>query len=148
MASLRLRPLSALSRGLLAVTFCLTLPALVAADDSSSARAEPRGRLPSYFAQVVTPQQKEQVYQAQSEYEQQIDELEAKIEALEKKRDEAVRALLTAEQRKQVDQLAAAAKAKRAERKAKEKKDEAAAVASEATSAAPATGARPAAKAK
>ena len=136
----RLHPNRILShtRNLAAVGLCLLLPAVLAAQDAPSPRAESRGRLPSYYAQVVTPQQKEQVYQAQAEYERQIDELEAKIEALEKKRDEAVRALLTAEQLKQVDQLAAAAKAKRDERKAKEKKAESAASAGGSAAAAPA----------
>jgi Spy/CpxP family protein refolding chaperone len=121
---------------------------MLAAQDDPSSRAEPRGRLPSYYAQVITPQQKEQVYQAQAEYEQQIDALEAKIEALEKKRDDAVRALLTAEQRKQVDQLAAVAKAKRDERKAKEKQAESAAATGGSAAAAPAAPARPSAKPK
>lgn len=146
----RLHPNRILSRtrNLAAVGLCLLLPAVLAAQDAPSPRAESRGRLPSYYAQVVTPQQKEQVYQAQAEYEQQIDALEAKIEALEKKRDEAVRALLTAEQRKQVDQLAAAAKARRDERKAKEKQAESAALSNGSAVAAPAAAARPAAKAK
>jgi len=148
MASLRWRVLLAPLGSIAAIVLYLILPATLVAQESSSPRTESRGRLPSYYAQVVTPQQKEQVYQAQAEYERQIDELEAKIEALEKKRDDAVRALLTAEQRKQVDQLAAAAKAKRDERKAKEKQAESAALSNGSAVAAPAAPARPAAKAK
>ncbi|MBL9124846.1 MAG: hypothetical protein JNG90_14510 [Planctomycetaceae bacterium] len=104
-------------------------------------RAQPRGRLPAYYAKVVTEQQREQVYQVQAEYENQIDTLEAKILELEKKRDDAVRALLTPEQRRQVDQLAAAAKAERDERRAQVKP----AAAADAPPSAPA---RPTAKAK
>jgi hypothetical protein len=148
MASLLPNCISSLPRSIAAVGLCLALPAMLAAQDAPSPRAESRGRLPSYFSQVVTPQQKEQVYQVQAEYEQQIDTLEAKIEALEKKRDEAVRTLLTADQRKQVDQLAAAAKAKRDERKAKEKQAESAALTNGSAAAEPAVPARPAAKSK
>lgn len=148
MASLRPSRVSAPHGSIAAAVLCLVLPAMLAAQDDPSSRAEPRGRLPSYYAQVITPQQKEQVYQAQAEYEQQIDALEAKIEALEKKRDDAVRALLTAEQRKQVDQLAAVAKAKRDERKAKEKQAESAAATGGSAAAAPAAPARPSAKPK
>lgn len=108
-----------------ALSLSLVLPAWLDAQDAPAApRAKPRGRLPSYYARVVTPQQKEQVYSIQGEYEQKIDALEAQIVALEKQRDEAIRSLLTPEQRKQIDELSAAAEAKRAERKAKEEAEE------------------------
>ena len=48
--------------------------------------------------------------------------------ALERERDEAIRGLLSATQRKQIDELTAAAEAKRAERKAKEDAEDPAAV--------------------
>lgn len=114
---------------------------LAAQDAAPAARAKPRGRLPAYYAKVISAPQKEQVYRVQAEYEQRIDALESQIAALEKQRNDAIRALLTPEQRKQVDALAAEAKTKRDARQAALKRAE-----GEAASVAPA--ATPTAKAK
>jgi hypothetical protein len=129
-----------------ALSLSFIVPSLLGAQDSAAKpRAKPRGRLPAYYAKVVTPQQKEQVYSIQAQYEPKIDALEAQIVALERERDEAIRGLLSATQRTQIDELTAAAEAKRAERKANEDAGDRTAV-----DMAPAakSGARPAAKAK
>ena len=62
----------------LALTFIV--PSLLGAQDSAAKpRAKPRGRLPAYYAKVVTPQQKEQVYSIQAQYEPKIDALERRL---------------------------------------------------------------------
>jgi hypothetical protein len=110
---------------LAAIALSLSVPlALLAQDVPSTNLAKSRGRLPSHFAQVVTPQQKEQIYGVQAQFEPKFDALQAQLAALEKQRDDAIRALLTPEQRKQVDEIAAAAKAKRDARKAQLEQEE------------------------
>lgn len=81
---------------------------------------KPRGRLPNYYSKVVTAEQRESIYKLQSTYNGQIGELKKQIEELTKKRDDEVRGVLSPEQQKQVDELAAAAK-KAAEEKRKSK---------------------------
>lgn len=132
-------------RGLAAGALCLglALPVLLGFQ-AAPARAKPRGRLPSYYARVVTPQQKEQVYSIQGQFEQKIDALEAQIVALERQREEAIRALLTPEQRKQIDELTAAAEARKAEQRAKEEADEQASGGAEASAGSKAPGRVPA----
>ncbi len=73
-----------------------------------------RGRLPHYYAAVVHDEQREKIYQIQEEYRPKIEALETQLKTLKKERDAKVAAVLTAEQRKQVEEAAAKAKANRA----------------------------------
>ncbi|MBX3413675.1 MAG: hypothetical protein KF708_13375 [Pirellulales bacterium] len=73
----------------------------------------PRGRLPAYYSQVVSPDQKEKIYEVQKSYAPRIKELRAQLATLQTERDAKCRALLTSEQRKKVDELVAEAKAAR-----------------------------------
>jgi hypothetical protein len=82
-------------------------------EQGASAPAKPRGRLPVYYAQVVSEEQREEIYSIQASYAAQIDALEAQIETLLDERDAKIREVLTPEQRKEVDDLAAAARARR-----------------------------------
>jgi len=86
---------------------------LSAQDDAAPKRKVARGRLPAFYAQVVAPEQKEQIYAVQKEYLPRIKELRAQLVALQSERDAKCRALLTLEQQKKVDELMAAAKAAR-----------------------------------
>jgi Spy/CpxP family protein refolding chaperone len=70
-------------------------------------------RLPAHYAQVVTQKQREQIYKIQDEYQPEIETLQKQLNALKQERDRKIVALLTAEQRKQIEEAAAAAKAKR-----------------------------------
>ncbi len=81
-----------------------------------------RGRLPNYYRSVVDQKQRETIYKVQEEYAAKIDALKAQLEAITKERDEKVRAVLTPEQQKKVEDIATAAKAQRERKKsAKEK---------------------------
>lgn len=84
-------------------------------------RAKPRGRLPNYFATVVSQSQREQVYAIQARYAKQIDDLQRQIEELETARDKEVDGVLTAEQLEKVNAKRQEAKAKRAARYNKSK---------------------------
>jgi Spy/CpxP family protein refolding chaperone len=63
----------------------------------------PRGRLPAHYAAVVNQQQREEIYKIQEEYRAQIELLETQLKDLKKKRDEKIQAVLTPEQKQQVD---------------------------------------------
>jgi hypothetical protein len=76
-------------------------------------RAEPRGRLPAYFGEVVSADQREKIYDLQSKYLAQIAKLQDEIATLEEARDKEVLGVLTPEQFGKVKQLQDEAKAKR-----------------------------------
>ncbi len=91
-------------------------PAPAAQDEApaaaqSPAAAEPsaqkpfRGRLPAYYRQVVTEEQRQAIYQIQAEYAPKIAELRAQLEALIAQQDAKVQAVLSPEQLKRVEQL-------------------------------------------
>jgi hypothetical protein len=84
------------------------------AKPSAKERAKPRGRLPANYGKVVDPLQKEKIYGIQEQYEPKLEALRAQLKDLVAKRDAEIDALLTAEQREKVKELAEAAKARRA----------------------------------
>ncbi len=65
-------------------------------------RKGPRGRLPRYYAKVVTSKQREEIYAIQARYQGEIARLQAEIDKLTEKRDEEVSAVLTDAQREEV----------------------------------------------
>jgi hypothetical protein len=103
-------------------------------------RKESFHRLPPHFGKVIDEKQRETIYGIQDEYGPKIKALKDQLAALMQERDKKVDAVLTPEQRKQIDQMNADSKAKRKaaaeERKqegAKEKTEEKAAPAAKAT---------------
>ncbi len=90
-----------------------------AAGAPAKARAKPRGRLPAFYARVVSGDQREKIYAIQQSYEPKIADLQAQLKALTDKRDAEIEAVLTADQKTKVQQLATDAKAKRAARSGK-----------------------------
>jgi hypothetical protein len=87
--------------------------AKAAADDAKAEGKKAVRRLPMYYAQVVDEAQREKIYGIQAEFNEKTAPLRAQIEALEKDRDARIAAVLTPEQKKQLDDLKAAAKAGR-----------------------------------
>lgn len=81
-----------------------------------------RHRLPRYFRDVVGDEQREKIYNIQDEYRPKIAALKAEWKALLKERDEKIEAVLTPEQKRQIDEARAEAKAKRKAKKAETKK--------------------------
>jgi hypothetical protein len=77
-----------------------------------------RGRLPNYYRHVVDEKQRETIYKVQEEYAAKIDALRKQLETLIAERDAKVEAVLTPEQRKEVERLREEARAKRAKRRA------------------------------
>jgi len=80
---------------------------------------KPRGRLPSYYRQVVDEKQRETIYKIQAEYAPKIAALKAELNALIKQRNDEVAGVLTPEQLKKVEELKAAKKKPRRKSPAK-----------------------------
>ena len=68
-------------------------------------RKKPRGRLPAYYARVVTNKQREEIYEIQGKYGEQIAKLKEELESLTSKRDSEVEKVLTDEQRTEIAKL-------------------------------------------
>jgi hypothetical protein len=74
-------------------------------------------RLPAHYGQVVNEKQREEIYRIEDEYQPKIEALQKQLDALKKARDEKISALLTAEQKKQIEEAAAKARANRKSKK-------------------------------
>lgn len=74
------------------------------------------GRLPMYYGQVVTKEQRDKIYSVQAKFTDQIVKLREQIESLEMEQKQEVEAVLTAEQRQQVAKLVEDAKSKRSKK--------------------------------
>jgi hypothetical protein len=68
-------------------------------------RKKPRGRLPTYFGKVVDSSQREEIYEIQSRYAEQIEKLQQELKELLKERDAEVDAVLSPEQMAEVVKL-------------------------------------------
>jgi hypothetical protein len=83
----------------------------------------PSGRLPRYYNDVVTKEQREKILAIQQDYGAKIDPLRRQIEQLTRERDEKIERLLTPQQKQQIEKRKADAKAARdAKAAAKRKK--------------------------
>jgi Spy/CpxP family protein refolding chaperone len=93
-----------------------------AADKKSSSRKTSKsaaakqemsgGRLPRYFAGLVDDEQREEIYQIQLKYREQIQELEKELAELEQEQLGAMEKVLTTTQRKELAALRSAASKK------------------------------------
>ena len=79
-------------------------------------------RLPNYYAIVVGDEQREKIYNIQDEYRPKIEALRAELKVLLKERNEKIEAVLTPEQKQQIDEARAEAEAKRKANKPKPRK--------------------------
>ena len=80
----------------------------------AKAKAKPKGRLPAYYKDVVSEDQKAKIYAIQGKYADEIAALAEQMKAAVAKRDAEVEGVLTAEQRTKVEELKAAAAKKNA----------------------------------
>jgi hypothetical protein len=86
--------------------------------------AKPKGRLPAYFADVVSGEQREKIYSIQAKYADQIKDLNEQLEALDKKQNDEIDAVLTAEQKAKIDAARAEAAAKKKKKSDDKKKSQ------------------------
>ena len=84
-----------------------------------------KGRLPPYFSDVVSGEQREKIYAIQAKYEDQIKDLNAQLAAIAKKQNDEIDAVLTAEQKEKIDAARAEAVAKKKKKSDDKKKTEA-----------------------
>jgi predicted house-cleaning noncanonical NTP pyrophosphatase (MazG superfamily) len=64
-----------------------------------------RGRLPAYYAKVVSDKQREEIYGIQAKYNAQIAKLKEQLDELTKKRDTEVEEVLSDEQRAEIARM-------------------------------------------
>ena len=79
-----------------------------------------KGKVPAFYADVVTEAQRQQIYAIQGKYAKQISDLQTQLDAVTKQRDAEIENLLSAEQKDKVKKArdeAAAKKKKAAEEK-------------------------------
>lgn len=81
-------------------------------------RAQPAGRLPAYYKDVVTAEQRDRIYALQAKYREQILALAEQMKKLTAERDAEIEGVLTAEQQAKVKSLRAEASKKRGATKA------------------------------
>jgi hypothetical protein len=116
------------SRSVLGIVLCTALATLLAGTPGALAAEGQSGgavikkfrnrRLPNHYADVVNEKQRDEIYKIQGEYKPKIDALKAQLDALNKEMKEKISAVLTADQKKKIEDAAAAAK----EKPAKEEK--------------------------
>ena len=124
-----------LSKKLLVVALALPLVGAVigysplsVGQDKPAAKKEaktPKGRLPPYYADVVTEEQRTTIYGIQAKHQKAIDALKAQLAAATKTQDEEIEAVLTAEQKTKVEAARTAATTKKKKPAEGEKKPEA-----------------------
>jgi hypothetical protein len=83
---------------------------------TTESKPQLRGRLPAYFAAVVSQQQREEIYRIQARVQEQIDKMLQQIADLEKARDEEIDRVLSPEQLEEVKKKRMAAEQRRRER--------------------------------
>lgn len=99
-----------------------------------------KGRLPPYYSDIVSEDQRQKIYDVQARYAKQIDALTEQLSALEKQRDRDIENVLNAEQKQKLKkaQDEAAAKKKKTSADKKGAPEEGKSAAKEARPAAPA----------
>lgn len=78
---------------------------LIAGMELLAQKKKPRGRLPAYFSQIVTQEQRETIYNIQAKYTPDIKKLEAQIASIKAQRDGEILDLLTDEQKQKLAEL-------------------------------------------
>lgn len=76
------------------------------AAEATAKPAEPSGRLPTYYGEIVTQDQRLKIYEIQSGYSTKIDQLKAEIEKLETAMKKDMEAVLTKPQLERLKELA------------------------------------------
>lgn len=75
------------------------------ATQESATNPKLKGRLPAYFAKVVSDKQRDTIYEIQAKYNSQIARLKEQLDELTVKRDTEVEQVLTEEQRAEVARM-------------------------------------------
>jgi len=84
---------------------------------TTKAEKKAKGRLPPYFTDIVTEEQRAEIYTIRAGYEKQVNDLQAQLEALREKEMAECEALLDAEQKDKLNKAREAAAAKKKKKK-------------------------------
>ncbi|MCS7239609.1 MAG: hypothetical protein NZ899_15290 [Thermoguttaceae bacterium] len=84
---------------------------------AQTAERQFRPRLPMYYGQVVTEEQRQKIYDIQRKYFDKIEALRRQLEALIAERDKEIEAVLTPEQKAKIEQLRKEAAERRSSRR-------------------------------
>ena len=98
-----------------------TVKAVPTAKDAAATKKtakKPAGRLPVFYADIVTEAQRQKIYQIQSGYAEKLASLAAQIKETQAEQNAEIEAVLSEEQLKKLTAARAAAEAKRKERAA------------------------------
>ncbi len=74
-------------------------------------KKDPKGRLPPYYSKLVDDAAAAKIYAIEKDFAPKLKELHAQLDAAMAERDQQIRAVLTPEQQKKLDEVLAAAKA-------------------------------------
>jgi hypothetical protein len=92
------------------------------AESADAAAEKPKGRLPQYYADVVSEEQRTKIYAIQAKFADQIKDLNEQLAAVAKKQNDEIDAVLTAEQKAKVDEARKEAVAKKKKKSDDKKK--------------------------
>ena len=98
-----------------------------APEKKARAKANPKGRLPAYYKEIVDEKQKTKIYEIQADFNARMEALEGQLAKLAADRDSAVEGVLTPEQKDKLKKAKDEAAAKR--KKPAKEEDKAAAAA-------------------
>ena len=82
-------------------------------DSKAAASKKLRGRLPAYYGKVVSTKQREEIYQIQAKFNEQIEKLKEQLATLTTQRDSEVEQVLTDEQQDEIAKLKQSRRAQR-----------------------------------
>jgi hypothetical protein len=83
--------------------------------------AKKKGRLPAYYADIVTDAQRQQIYAVQEKYAKTLTALQDQIDTIEKQRDAEIEGVLDAQQKARLKAVKADAVARKAKAAAEKK---------------------------
>jgi hypothetical protein len=81
-----------------------------------------KGRLPAYYGDVVSAEQREEIYKIQAKYAPKVLELNEQLAALAKQQNDEIEAVLTAEQKAKIDEARKASVASKKKKSDSKKK--------------------------
>jgi len=94
---------------------------LIGQEKKVETKEKKKGKLPAYYADIVSQAQREQIYAIQAAHEKKIAALREQLDAAEKVRDDEIEAVLDAQQKAKLATARAEAAAKKAKAAAEKK---------------------------
>ena len=79
----------------------------------AGAKEKGKGRLPAYYKDVVSEEQRDQIYAIQAKYVKQLEDLQGQIDSLKAKQNEEIENLLSPEQKEKLAKVKAEADTKK-----------------------------------